>query len=63
MLKSIPNKIILSPEDKTYINTGVGFVFGTDFGNYLTWETVYSLDPVPTGFTKDRILGGETCLW
>jgi len=29
----------------------------------LTWGSVYSFEPVPEGFSKDRILGSETCLW
>lgn len=45
MLKDIPNKIILSPDNMLYINTGLGFVFGNDFGTYFTWEVVYDFDP------------------
>ncbi|KRX03069.1 Glycoside hydrolase, superfamily [Pseudocohnilembus persalinus] len=63
MLLDVPNKIIISSEDKLYINMGQGFVFGNSFGSYLTWKTVYDFEPLPKGYTKDRILGAEACLW
>lgn len=41
----------------------MGFIWGNPFGTYSKWEHIYDMDPIPEGFTKDRILGGETCLW
>lgn len=47
LIKDQPNKVILSPDDYYYINQGLGFIWGNDFGTYGTWKHIYSMDPVP----------------
>ena len=62
LLKDIPNKVILSPADFLYINEGFWFIWGNPFGTYKPWDVVYSFNPLPPGWDKDRILGAEATL-
>jgi len=62
-MKDLPNKLIISSDDKLYINGGFGFIWGNPSGTFLSWKDVYNFDPIPDGFDKSRILGAEACLW
>jgi hypothetical protein len=57
-------RVILSQSDTLYLNKGQGFIYGNDFGSYITWMKVYSdFQLQPAGVEPGRILGGEACLW
>ena len=45
------------------INTGLGFIWGNDFGIMFTWKKIYDMDPISPDIAQDRILGGEVTLW
>jgi len=45
------------------LNEGFGFIWGNSWGNFSTWVNVYSMNPLPDGFSKDRMLGAQALLW
>jgi len=63
LLADLPNKIILSPTDFLYINSGFGFIWGNFAGTMKTWRDVYAFNPLPEGIDPSRILGAEVGLW
>lgn len=64
VVKSSQSKIILSPSDYLYLNSGQGFVTGDPFGHFSTWLQIYtSFTIFPAGVDKARILGAEAPLW
>jgi len=65
ILKQLNNSVILSPHDKWYLDCG----FGNYYGNkswcdpYKTWRTIYEFEPTENVEDKEKILGGEVCMW
>jgi len=59
----VNNRVILSPEDFTYLNTGINFIWGNNFGTFISWAKAYDYEPYPEGIDKKRVYGGEACLW
>ncbi|KAL4444539.1 hypothetical protein ABPG74_016832 [Tetrahymena malaccensis] len=63
VIQNLPNKVILSPEDFLYINSGINFIWGNFFGNFTTWLNIYQVNISPVEIERSRILGAETTLW
>ncbi|EAR96206.1 glycosyl hydrolase family 20 beta-N-acetylhexosaminidase family protein (macronuclear) [Tetrahymena thermophila SB210] len=61
-IKDLPNKIILSFYDNTYLDVGEGNRYGGSYGSMYNWDVLNSFNPRVPGI-KGEILGGETCLW
>lgn len=58
------SKIILSPSNYLYLNSGQGFVTSKSFGHYSTWEEIYvNFMLFPDGVDGQRILGASVALW
>ena len=62
-MKNISNKLIVSFIDYLYLNLGVGFIWGNDFGQFITWLKVYNLPLKFAEIDDSRILGAEAALW
>jgi hexosaminidase len=65
-LQNLPNKVILSPVDKLYLDCGAGNQFGgvSWCEPYKTWKVIYSFDPLAGGvIDRSRIMGGVGTLW
>lgn len=62
-ISALPNKVILSPEDYLYVNSGINFIWGNYFGNFTTWLNVYQMDLNPVEIDASRILGAAVTLW
>lgn len=64
VVKSSQSKIVLSPSDYLYLNSGQGFITGNPLGHFSTWRQIYENFTVfPTGVERERILGAEALLW
>lgn len=58
ILNGSKNKVILSQSDLLYINKGVGFIYGNDFGVYSTWQNIYNkFEVAPNGIDPARVYG------
>lgn len=64
VVKGSNSKIILSPEEYTYLNGGQGFITGDPHGHFATWRQIYEkFEVFPAGVDKSRVLGAEAPLW
>jgi hypothetical protein len=64
VVKTSQSKIVLSPSDFLYLNSGQGFITGNPLGHFSSWRQIYENFTVfPTGVDRNRVLGAEALLW